>query len=72
MPRALKFIYMGVAALAAAAFVVGLFDLLTGGNESSELGRDVLLPLAIFGIVILLYRRRKREMEETMRSNPPS
>ncbi|MEX0746946.1 MAG: hypothetical protein WD275_03025 [Rhodothermales bacterium] len=71
MPRALKFIYIGVAILAAAAFAVGLFDVLLGADERSELGRDVILPLAIFGIVILLYRRRKREMEAKSRPNPP-
>lgn len=72
MPGALKIVYMGVAALAAAVFAAGLFHVLSGGDQTSELGRDVLLPLAIFGIVILLYRRRKRELEARSGPNSPS
>lgn len=71
MPRYLKVIYLGAAALAILAFVLGLYENVIIGAQDAHFGSDVLLPVAVLIIVIALYRRRKRDMESrSSRSRP--
>ncbi len=63
MPRYLKVIYLGAAALAILAFGLGLYEYVIIGDQDAHLGSDVFLPVAVLVIVVALYSRRKREME---------
>lgn len=63
MPRFLKAVYIGAAVLAVVAFLLGFYDYVVAGNPAASFGGDVFLPLAVLVIVVLLYLRRKREME---------
>lgn len=63
MPRVLKIIYLGAAALAVVAFGLGFFDYVIAGEADAHFGSDVFLPVVIFIIIIALYTRRKKEME---------
>lgn len=63
MPRYLKVIYLGAAALAILAFVLGLYEYVIIGAQDAHLASDVFLPVAVLVIVVALYSRRKKEME---------
>lgn len=62
MPPVIKYVYLAAAGLALIALFTGLYDVAVG-REGARLSSDVILPLAILGIVYVLYRRRRRVTE---------
>ena len=71
MPTFLRIIYLAVAALAALAFLIGAYEAATG-REGFDWFRDFLIPGAILVVVVLLYRRRKRDLDARRKPEGPS
>ena len=65
MNVALRSVYIGAAVLAAIALIIGTYEHFILADEQRNLVVDILLPLGMFVVVLLLYRRRKGEFEET-------
>lgn len=63
MNIALKVLYVGAAVLAAVALTLGSYDYFSGAQGERNLLVDILLPLGMLIVVLLLYRRRKAELE---------
>lgn len=63
MNIALKILYVGAALLAGIAFLLGSYDYLSDTEGQRNVLVDILLPLGMLIVVILLYRRRKREFD---------
>lgn len=63
MNVALKILYVGAALLAVVALLLGSYDYFFEREGKGNLLVDVILPLGMLVVVVLLYRRRKRELE---------
>lgn len=65
MSIGLKSLYIGASILAVVALIIGSYEYFLQTNEQRSLLVDVLLPLGMLVVVVLLYRRRKGELEKT-------
>lgn len=64
MPRFLKLLYIGGAALAVVALLLGAYEHLFTSRPSASLATDILLPLLMLVVIGALYLRRKRELPD--------
>ena len=63
MPRILKAVYIGAAALAVVAFAMGLFDYAIAGEQDAHFGTHVFLPVVVLVVIVALYSRRKKDFD---------
>jgi hypothetical protein len=64
MTTGLKVLYIGGAVLAAVALLGGSYDYFVVAREGRSLVGDVIVPLGAFVVILVLYRRRKADLEQ--------
>ena len=63
MTTGLKILYIGAAALALVAILIGSYAYFVAADESRSLVSDVLVPLGAFIVIVILYRRRMADLQ---------
>ncbi len=63
MTLALKVLYVGASVLALIALVLGFYDYTVAPDDQRNLLFDIVLPLGMLIVIVVLYRRRKGELE---------
>lgn len=63
MNLALKALYVGASTLAVIALLLGIYDHFVHVDEQGSVLVDLVLPLGMLVVILLLYRRRKSELE---------
>lgn len=63
MTTRLRYLYFGASILAVTAVLMGTYDYLVVAGESRSIVADVLVPLGALIVVVILYRRRKADLE---------
>ena len=63
MTTRLRYLYFGAAILAVTAVFMGTYDYFVVANESRSIVGDVLVPLGALIVIVILYRRRRADLE---------
>lgn len=63
MKTFIKALYIGAAVLAVVSFLLGGYAYFIASAPDASLVVDVIVPLGIFVVLVLLYRRRKADLE---------